>query len=86
MPLQDRVGLQPDRVPEALGFEQDHQLGESERGIAPEELGDLQLSVAGDNRQQDPPPELGAVVVAAPEQDPLQVAELVIESQKSNAR
>ena len=65
--LQDRVGLQPDRVPVTLSLQQLHQLRGGKRGIAPEELGDRQVAVAREHRQEHPPPELGAVVVAAPQ-------------------
>jgi hypothetical protein len=75
--LQNGIGLQPDRVPVTLRFQEPEQLGRGERGITAEEPGNPQLVVASDHRQQYPPPELGAVVVAAPEHDPLQVAEVI---------
>ena len=52
-------------------------MGEANAASPRKNLGIFRLAVAGDHRQQHPPPELGAVVVAPPEHHPLQVAELV---------
>jgi hypothetical protein len=47
-------------------------------------LGSFEIPVARD--QQSTPPVLGTGVVASPEQDPLQVAELVEEKQRVGAK
>jgi hypothetical protein len=70
VPLQDRVGLQPDRLPVTLRLQQRHQLGRGERGIAPEELGDLAAGLhregtAPDTLEVDGVIDLGVGTVAA---------------------
>src|SRR5687767_5515884 len=47
------------------------------RDIAPGGPGELGGALAGDDRRQDPAPEPGTAVMAAPQRDPLRVAETV---------
>jgi hypothetical protein len=84
--LQHGVGLDPDGIPEGFLLQQAQQLRAGERRVAPEELGDVEIPVACDDRQQHAPPVLGAGAVAPPEHDPLQVAELVEQEQRVVAR
>ena len=82
LPFQHRIGLEADGVAEAFLLQQAQQLRAGKRGVAAEELGDVEVPVAVDHRQQHPPPVLGTATVAPAEQDPLQVAELVEQEQR----
>ena len=74
-PFQHGVGLDADSVLVALVFQQPQQLRQGEGRIAPEELGNLQVAVALDDRQQHPPPELRAGVVPTTQHGKLQVTD-----------
>ena len=80
--LQDPVGRQPDRVADALGFEELVDLRVGEGRIAAEIEPLHRAPVAGDHRLQHRAPAVGAVHVARPQGAPLQIAELVEHEQR----
>jgi hypothetical protein len=63
--LQNAVGREPDRVADALGFEELVHLGIGESRVAAK-IEPLHASVAGDHRLQNRAPAVGAVHVARP--------------------
>ena len=80
--LQDAVGRQPDRVADALGFEELVDLGIGEGRVAAKIEPLHGAPVAGDHRLQHRAPAIGAVHVARPQSAPLQIAELVEHEQR----
>ena len=75
--LEHLVGRQPDRILEALGFEELVYPGQCKRGITPEVAPQQPVSITGDSRVQHVAPFMGAVHVAGTKGAALQVAELV---------
>ena len=79
--LQDIVGRQPDRVADALGFEELVHLRIGEGRIAPEIETLHRVPVAGDNWLQHYAPAIGAMDVTGSQSAPLDIAELVEDEQ-----
>ena len=76
------IGRQPDRVADALGFEELVHLGIGEGRVAPEIEALHDAPVAGNHRLQHRAPAIGAVHVARPQGAPLDIAELVEHEQR----
>src|SRR6516165_8002074 len=75
--LQYAVGRQPDRVADALSFEEFVHLGIGESCVAPEIQTLYDAPVAGNHRLQHRAPAVGTVHIAWPQSAALDIAELV---------
>lgn len=56
--------------------------GDGKRGIAAKELRDFPVAIPRDHRQQHPSPEPGTGLIATPQQDTFQIAELIEEEHR----
>jgi hypothetical protein len=80
-PFQHVIGRKADGVLIAFLLQQSVQRRPGEGGVTPKQLGDVQVTVACNHRQQHSPPELRAGLVASPQHGSFQIAILIEQKQ-----